>query len=55
MKKKSEGKAPRKLQLHKETLHTLLYGGDGMSVTCVTCPDQTGSAGCAGGAGCATQ
>lgn len=55
MKKKSEGKAPRKLQLHKETLHTLMFVSGGFSVTCITCPDQTGSAGCVGGAGCATE
>lgn len=42
MKKKNQEKGPRKLQLHRETVHTLLVsGGDPMSVTCYTCPDQT--------------
>lgn len=48
MKKKSQDKGPRKLQLHRETLQTLLIAGGDPSVTCVTCPDQTGSAGCGG-------
>lgn len=47
-KKKSQDQGPRKLQLHRETLHTLPVGGTDPSVTCVTCPDQTGSAGCIG-------
>lgn len=49
MKKKDQEKGLRKLQLHRETLHNLIVGGTDPSVTCVTCPDQTGSAGCAGG------
>lgn len=49
MKKKSQDKGPRKLQLHRETVQTLMVVGGEFSVTCVTCPDQTGSAGCAGG------
>jgi hypothetical protein len=48
MKKKNQGTEPRKLHLHKETLHTLLIGGGAPSVTCMTCPDQTASAGCDG-------
>lgn len=49
MKKKSEDKGLRKLQLHRETLQTLLVvtGGE-PSVTCYTCPDLTGSAPCGG-------
>lgn len=47
MKKRTQDKEQRKLQLHKETLHHLLTvsGGD-PSITCVTCPDHTATANC---------
>jgi hypothetical protein len=46
MKKKHQDNGPRKLQLHKETLHNLLHLSGGFSLTCITCPDHTGTQNC---------
>jgi hypothetical protein len=39
---KEQDQKSKKLQLHKETLQRLVYGGDaGGTVTLYTCPDNT--------------